>query len=246
MVALGLGRFAYALLLPPMRQALGWGYTEAGLINTANAVGYLSGSLLTPWLIRRMGLRTAFRTMLLLTALSILAMSAARPFGLMLALRGLTGFTGAVVFIAAGTLISLLAAEHPAQAGLLLGLNVGGIGIGILLAGLLLPLVLTNGDAERWRNGWVILGALSLAACVMAATPWQPQAPSHPTATGQGHVPQPAVTIWHLWPALAAYFMFGLGYVLHDLYHCVFTVAGRAAINGIAGVWCFGIGRHRV
>ena len=55
MVALGLGRFAYALLLPPMRQALGWGYTEAGLINTANAVGYLSGSLLAPWLIRRMG-----------------------------------------------------------------------------------------------------------------------------------------------------------------------------------------------
>lgn len=213
MVALGLGRFAYALLLPPMRQALGWGYTEAGLINTANAVGYLSGSLLAPWLIRRMGLRTAFRAMLLLTALSILAMSAARPFGFMLALRGLTGFTGAVVFIAAGTLISLLAAEHPAQAGLLLGLNVGGIGIGILLAGLLLPLVLTSGDAEQWRNGWVILGALALAACVMAATPWQPQAPSHPTATRQGHVPQPAVTMWHLWPALAAYFMFGLGYV---------------------------------
>src|ERR1700744_3019639 len=45
-VGLGLGRFAYALLLPAMRADLGWSYAQAGTINTANAAGYLIGALL--------------------------------------------------------------------------------------------------------------------------------------------------------------------------------------------------------
>jgi len=44
-VALGLGRFAYALLLPAMRADLGWSYAVAGAMNTANAIGYLIGAL---------------------------------------------------------------------------------------------------------------------------------------------------------------------------------------------------------
>src|SRR5689334_3597053 len=45
-VGLGLGRFAYALLLPAMRVDLGWSYAQAGALNTANAAGYLIGALL--------------------------------------------------------------------------------------------------------------------------------------------------------------------------------------------------------
>lgn len=46
-VSLGITRFAYALLLPPMRADLGWSYTLAGAMNTVNALGYLLGALLT-------------------------------------------------------------------------------------------------------------------------------------------------------------------------------------------------------
>ncbi|GAA5448057.1 hypothetical protein Ddep01_01817 [Deinococcus depolymerans] len=45
-VALGFGRFAYALLLPSMRASLHWTYTQAGVMNTANGLGYLFGALL--------------------------------------------------------------------------------------------------------------------------------------------------------------------------------------------------------
>jgi predicted MFS family arabinose efflux permease len=44
-VSLGVTRFAYGLLLPGMRTDLGWTYTLAGAMNTANAVGYLLGAL---------------------------------------------------------------------------------------------------------------------------------------------------------------------------------------------------------
>mgnify|MGYP000317693060 CR=1 FL=1 len=52
-VSLGITRFAYGLLLPTMRTDLGWTYTLAGAMNTANALGYLLGALATPWLLKR-------------------------------------------------------------------------------------------------------------------------------------------------------------------------------------------------
>ena len=54
-VSLGITRFAYGLLLPPMRADLGWSYALAGGMNTANAFGYLMGALAMPSLMRRLG-----------------------------------------------------------------------------------------------------------------------------------------------------------------------------------------------
>jgi len=56
-ISLGITRFAYALLLPPMREDLGWSYTLAGGMNTANALRYLLGALATPWLLRRAAIK---------------------------------------------------------------------------------------------------------------------------------------------------------------------------------------------
>ncbi len=45
-VGLGIGRFAYSLVLPDMRDALGWSYSAAGFMNTVNAAGYVVGALM--------------------------------------------------------------------------------------------------------------------------------------------------------------------------------------------------------
>ena len=55
-IGLGIGRFAYALVLPDMRDTLGWSYSAAGFMNTINAVGYLAGALFASRMIRRFGL----------------------------------------------------------------------------------------------------------------------------------------------------------------------------------------------
>ena len=60
-VGLGIGRFAYSLVLPDMRDALGWSYSAAGFMNTINAAGYLVGALLASRLIRRFGLAASVR-----------------------------------------------------------------------------------------------------------------------------------------------------------------------------------------
>lgn len=47
-IALGIARFSYALLLPPMKADLHWTFTEAGALNTSIGVGYLIGALAFP------------------------------------------------------------------------------------------------------------------------------------------------------------------------------------------------------
>src|SRR3981081_2223530 len=58
-ISLGLSRFSYALLSPPMRADLGWTYLLSGSMHTGNAFGYLVGALMTPAVMRRCGAQTA-------------------------------------------------------------------------------------------------------------------------------------------------------------------------------------------
>ena len=58
--ALGVGRFAYALVLPAMQTALGLSYAQAGLLGSANTAGYLLGALLSHRVALRGGLPPGF------------------------------------------------------------------------------------------------------------------------------------------------------------------------------------------
>src|SRR6476660_2868350 len=60
-VGLGIGRFAYSLVLPDMRDSLVWSYSAAGFMNTINAAGYLAGALAAASLIKRFGLAASVR-----------------------------------------------------------------------------------------------------------------------------------------------------------------------------------------
>jgi predicted MFS family arabinose efflux permease len=76
-VGLGIGRFAYSLVLPDMRDALGWSYSAAGFMNTVNAAGYLAGALMASRLIKRFGLAATVRwgTIACVVSLALCAMS---------------------------------------------------------------------------------------------------------------------------------------------------------------------------
>ncbi|WP_161881320.1 YbfB/YjiJ family MFS transporter [Deinococcus alpinitundrae] len=156
-VALGFGRFAYALLLPPMRSSLHWSYTQAGAMNTANGLGYLLGALLAPAVMRRSGARAAFLFSLLGTALTLGFTALSGDLRWLIVMRFLTGLGGAVTFTSGGLLVAQVASDAPArQAGAVLGLFYAGAGLGVFLTGLGLPPLLTLG---HWSSGWLALGA---------------------------------------------------------------------------------------
>ena len=73
-VATSFARFAYALILPAMRAELDLSYSQAGSLNTANALGYLVGALLCMHPIPRLGNRRLFSFGLVVTVLALLGL----------------------------------------------------------------------------------------------------------------------------------------------------------------------------
>ncbi|MCI4441436.1 YbfB/YjiJ family MFS transporter, partial [Tibeticola sp.] len=167
-VSLGVTRFAYALLLPPMRADLGWSYALAGSMNTANALGYLLGALLTPRLLARWG---AAALLLWGSVAASVFMGLSGFFTdatLLLVQRLLAGVASAFVFIAGGVLAARLGSLQPRRAGLLLGLYYGGTGLGIVASALLVPLVLgaVRAQPHAWAWAWWALALVCAAATV--------------------------------------------------------------------------------
>lgn len=211
-VALGISRFSYGLLLPPMRADLGWSYFLAGAMNTANAFGYMLGALATPWLMRRVSPQRLLVAGAILTGLFMLVSGLVTATGVLLSQRILAGISSAFIFIAGGILAARLGALHPGRSGLLLGLYYGGTGFGIAACALLVPASLagaaTYGASHGWQWPWLLLGALCLLATALMAPPLR-AIPEAPHQAGE-HRP---FRLRAFGFGLAGYFMFGVGYI---------------------------------
>lgn len=205
-ISLGLARFSYALLLPPMRAELGWSYFTAGAMNTVNAVGYLVGALLLPRALRRLEARTVFLAggwgAAVLLALHGVVGDLVRSDALLYALRGLTGVASAATFASGGLLAARLGQAPGAKPSLVLGLYYGGTGLGIIASSLLVPPL-------RWPAAWEALALAAAVATLLMAWGTRPLAapPVAPAARGEGFRARDFAF------GLAGYLMFGLGYI---------------------------------
>lgn len=202
--ALGLSRFGYGVLLPAMRADLGWSFAEAGLLDTANAVGYLIGALASSALLARFAAATVLRSCAATVCLCLLGSAAVGSLGPLLLLRGIAGAAGSALFVAGGLLAARLAAST-SRGGLVLGVYYAGVGPGILLTATLAPAVLA--DAGRWPLGWLALGVLVGGCAIVAgrAAARVPLAQADTPVTGA----RPAPLGW----VLTAFILFGIGYV---------------------------------
>ncbi|MBP5990500.1 MAG: YbfB/YjiJ family MFS transporter [Piscinibacter sp.] len=205
-ISLGLARFSYALLLPPMRAELGWSYFTAGAMNTVNATGYLVGALLLPRALARLDARTIFLGggwgAALLLALHGVAGSMVRSDALLYALRGLTGVASAATFASGGLLAARLGQQPGARPSLVLGLYYGGTGLGIVASSLIVPPL-------TWPVAWQGLALAALAATLAMGWGTRPlaAAPMAAAARGTGFSARDFAF------GLAGYLMFGLGYI---------------------------------
>ncbi len=209
-VALGITRFSYGLLLPPMRADLGWSYMLAGSLNTSNAVGYLVGALAAPAAMRWLGIPRLLTFSTVLAGLFMLLSGAALSADTLLALRVCSGVVSSFTFIAGGVLASRLSSLKPARAGLLLGIYYSGTGLGITLSALLIPMLVSAAEQSDyphgWQWSWYGLGAL----CFLAAATMH----SIGNAVSRDNVAQAQRQRYALrkftW-ALLGYFLFGVG-----------------------------------
>ena len=207
-VALGLARFSYALLLPAMRNDLGWSYADAGAMNTANAAGYLAGALIAAAVTRRFGIKGTFLAGILVTALGVGAAGLTSRFMVLMSLRILAGLSGALTFVAGGSMTAAVSGSA-ARAPLALGIYFAGGGLGVAMSALTVPLLL---DTVGWRGGWMVLGALALTANLIALPALQ-RAPlpaeQYTTAKESAWSPR------NMSIELMGYVLFGAGYIAY-------------------------------
>lgn len=198
--ALGVGRFAYALVLPAMQEALGLSYAQAGLLGSANTLGYFVGAVVSHRLLYAVGYRRGFYASLLLQTLTLLLLAISADFGTLLALRLAQGVLGALVFVGGAALL-LASSSRGAAGGLATGLYFGGVGVGILVS----PLVTLA--ALPWQPTWLLLGALSLLLSAAAFVPARDLQEPAPRTVGSSGSLRPIA------PLLAAYGLYGAGYI---------------------------------
>ncbi|MGE3968294.1 MAG: YbfB/YjiJ family MFS transporter [Dongiaceae bacterium] len=202
--AMGVGRFVYTPILPAMVAALDLSKAEAGLIASANFIGYLLGALLAASPVIRGSKRGWLVGGLAVSALTTGAMGYVGDLPAFLALRFAGGIASAFVLVFASTLVlDRLAAAGRSS---LSSVHFAGVGIGIAVSAAIVSASTTAGT--DWRGLWIDSAVAALAALFIAAVlipgGAEPQAraePARPGGRGLGAL-------------ILAYGLFGFGYII--------------------------------
>ncbi|WGR95962.1 MFS transporter [Bradyrhizobium sp. ISRA435] len=230
-IGLGIGRFAYSLVLPDMRDSLAWSYSAAGFMNTINAAGYLVGALFASRLIQRFGLATSVRWSTLACVLSLALSAISGNFVVLSFARLLLGLAAAVGFVGGGTLAATIAQSRPHRANFLISLFYAGPGIGILSSGLIAPFVLQGFGAGSW---WIVWWAMTLLGVAMILPLWF--APFH-ADTIAGRIVRTKFAISPVLIYLTSYFLFGAGYIAYMTFMIAYVRDGGGGAVAQSAFW---------
>lgn len=204
--AVGIGRFIYTPILPPMVESLHLTKGEAGLIASANFLGYLAGALaaISPRL--SASPRACLLAALAASATTTAAMAWGYDLWAFLALRFLGGVASAFALVFASALV--LERLAAAGRGGLTALHFAGVGLGIVSSALL-TWGLTAAGFD-WRAMWLGGGVLSAAALFGVAMLIPGVDAVRPASAGVA----PPANDPRLRQLALAYGLFGFGYVI--------------------------------
>lgn len=205
-VAMGVGRFAFTPILPLMQRDLGMTNTVAGWLAGLNYLGYLAGAIFctfaSQWL----------RSRILGAGALLLSLGTTISMGLTLSpiwwgyMRLASGVASAILFI----IISAEVGELLARSGYghWFGALYGGIGLGIVLSGLIIPQLDRVGG---WSTAWTGIGLFAVICAVIGMAFGRTENYSPPIASEE----TPLNGRLHSICLLAiAYFLEGLGYIV--------------------------------
>ena len=204
--AIGIGRFVYTPILPAMLAALGWSKSDAGMVASANLLGYFIGALLAgrPFVIARP--RPWLLAALTISAVSTAAMALPSDMASFVSLRFIGGVASAFAIVCASTLVleRLSASGH----GSLSAIQFAGVGFGVVISAIAVSAMLAAGAS--WRSLWVGAGSLAILAAVGAALLIPAAEESGPPmkADAPGAPPSGMGTM------VVAYGLFGFGYII--------------------------------
>lgn len=244
--ALGLARFGYSVVLPSMQEGLKLSNTQAGMLATANLIGYLVLSAIGGALAAQYGPRVVIALGLMVIGVSMLLTGLANTFLSAAVCRVLTGIgSGASNVAAMGLMTAWFAVK---RRGFATGIAVAGSSIALIFVGPLVPRVISVYGANGWRVCWFIFGALSLTLAgggflllrnnpsEVGLTPLGADSEEHDTST-KGEKPQwsrvyASASVWHLG---MVYVAFGFSYIIYMTFFVKRLISGGGYTPEAAG-----------
>ena len=225
----GFGRMSYTLILPAMKDGLQLNYTQMGLIGTGNFIGYLLMALIGGALAARFGIRLVITFALIFMGVTMYLTGLTQSFEVAFTIRLLTGLGHGAAYGPAMALGSVWFAAS--RRGFATGIVSAGIGVGTMIASLIIPIIFNSYGTEGWRYAWQYqgVGILLIAIIVgifIRSRPEQmglrqvgesgPSPAHHPSggavkALEWGRVYKVGA-VWYLG---MVYFMYGFSYVIY-------------------------------
>ncbi len=241
LTGVGIGRFAYVAILPLLVQQHWFSRQEAGWLGAANLTGYFAGIFVAALLARRLAPGQMVRLAMLLVSLSFFACGwHGGGIHWFLVWRTVAGACGAILMVQAPVLI--LPATSVARRGRVGGIIFSGVGLGIVAAATVVPMLIAQGLAATWLT----LGALCSMMTVATWGFWDnsvgPAPAPGPTrwraSLSASRLPLPIVLL------LLAYALNAIGYLPHTLFWADFISGELHRPLLQAGFFwaCFGAG----
>lgn len=166
LVAIGLARFAYTPLVPPLIAAHWFPAADVVALGAANFAGYLAGALIGQPLAQRFSSPPVLRLMMVVATAAFFACAWPVSIAWYFVWRFLSGLSGGAIMVLVAT--SILPHIPAARRGLVGGIIFLGVGLGIAASGTLVPALLRLGLRETWLG----LGLLSLALTGLSWFGW--------------------------------------------------------------------------
>lgn len=250
--ALGLARFGYTMIVPGMRDGLDLSDTQMGLLASGFFVGYLCASF-------AVGVAFDFRRNLLAgTALAVTGVSMAltglvTEFEEALILRIVSGTGSGIAFVVTVALAS--GWYEVRRRGLVSGALLGGAGLGIVAAGVLVPALTLWFGSEGWRYSWVVMGIATAAFGVLAMAILPSKATSavrFRSREGRAGIGnwfrhsiwriRPIIRSVEVWAVAGMYGAYGFSYIIFATFFAAFLISEADYSLSEAGAAWFWIG----
>lgn len=246
--SLGLARFGYTVVLPPMQVGLGMDNTQAGMLATANLAGYLLMSVLGGAIASRYGPRLVVSAGLVLAGLGMLLTGLADGLFAAAVWRALTGIgSGASNVPVMGLLSSWFGIR---RRGLAAGIAVAGSSLALILVGPSVPRLMSALGTEGWRVCWFIFGAIVIGVSLLSIIflrnhpsekGLHPLGSSTDVSSTTAHPRTQALqwgqvyrsfAVWHLG---AVYVAYGFSYIIYMTFFVKSLIAGGGYTREAAG-----------
>lgn len=232
MIAMGIGRFSYTVILPYMQEASGFSRATAGYLASSNYLGYLIGALVVGRLSIEQKRVPFLQVGLIISMLTTIFMGFTETIIIWYVLRFISGVMSAFIFVVIASLVLDQLADNNKSH--LSGLFYSGVGIGIAISAIIVSPIHA---IFKWNGTWIALALMCVLLFVFIALFIKP-IPHSKKQWGNQSIPVPKMPpkSWLKW-LIVAYSLEGLGYIVTGTFIVSIAQESTSFHGNAALVW---------